>query len=472
MKLTITGANVRYTIEQLAQTLFAGKNLTAECTVSQGKTRVSASCILALDGISSKSYSWADLPDNEYDLHHVERLTAARAFYKSSLKLLDGKPEWGMLSGVRPAKLIRARLASGDTPEQAQHFLEHTYFVSPEKAKLCMIAGNEAYKAEQSLKKHDVFLYIHIPFCPSRCSYCSFVSMSAGDFSRYGDAYFNALFSELDAFLSLAQEIPLNVRAVYIGGGTPAILDAAQLSSLCLRVRTAAPDVEFTVEAGRPDAITIDKLKAMKDACVSRICVNTQTIHDKTLELIGRKHTGKDFFTAYSLAEKVGFNNINVDLIAGLPDESVQDFSDSLNSVISLGSKNITVHTLAVKRSSFLNELNYKNSSPSVLREMLNYTADTLTSYGFSPYYLYRQKNMGGSFENIGYTLPGSACLYNICMMEEIGDVIAIGAGASSKLTADGIKRRINPKYPKEYIESVDDVLKSFDEIRRYFNDQ
>ena len=472
MNVRIEGGDVRYTVEQLAQTLFGSAQTDISVKTSASEKRVTAVCRISDGEKEASASAWSPRPETEYDYNHALRLTAAKALYKASLPILGTAPDWGMLSGVRPGKLIRARLEKGESLEKAEKWLEKTYFVTPKKASLCAMAGKAAFDAENSFTDKDIMLYIHIPFCPSRCSYCSFVSMSAGDYARYGEKYLECLSRELDAFADLKETRGLHVRAVYIGGGTPAILDAQNLEKLCTRVRALAPDAEFTVEAGRPDVITREKLAALKRAEVDRVCVNTQTVHDRTLEIIGRRHTSGDFFRAFDLVREAGFREINVDLIAGLPGESAEDFKKSLDSVLSLSPENITVHTLAVKRSSFLNEESYKNAPAEALHEMLDYSQSVLTAAGYAPYYLYRQKNTGGSFENIGFTKEGHACLYNICMMEEVGDVAALGAGASGKLTRGGIQRRVNPKYPREYIEGIDGVLESFRTFYGYFDEQ
>lgn len=472
MRVTVEGGDVRYTVEQLAQTLFGTEDIEVVCRIKQTQTSASVLCTLTRGSQTAQAEESAALPENAYDRNHVLRLTAAKSLYRAAVQLLGAPPAWGMLSGVRPAKLVRARLEKGESGEDARRFLEETYFVSPEKAALCLEAGRIAFETERSLAPRDVLAYVHIPFCPSRCAYCSFVSMSAGDYARYGEGYLAALSRELDAFAALREEKDLRVRALYIGGGTPAILDARTLSALCSRLRALAPDAEFTVEAGRPDAITEEKLDAMRKAGVGRICVNPQTVHDRTLALIGRRHNAQDFFRAFDLARKAGFSAINVDLIAGLPDETPEDFAESLDAVRDLRPENITVHTLAVKRSSFLHEQAFRPADPAALQAMLDGASEKLGAQGYAPYYIYRQKNMGGSFENIGFSLPGKACFYNICMMEEIGDVLAFGAGASTKLTRGKLIRRVNPKYPREYIERIDSVLADFEMLGRYFDGQ
>lgn len=472
MQILLEGSDARYTLEQLAQTLFGGEEIAIRCRVRETGGRINVVCTIIRGDRQSRACAWSEKPEDAYECRHTHRLTVARAVYRAAVPLLDAPPEWGMLSGVRPAKLVRAQLEAGRTVRQAQRFLEKTYFVAPQKAGLCTAAAKAAFAAQANLAPRDVLLYLHIPFCPSRCSYCSFVSMSAGDYAQYGEAYYQALMRELSAFEELAASCRLRVRAIYIGGGTPAILDAGKLSELCVHVRRLAPEAEFTVEVGRPDVIDAEKLAALRAAGVERICVNPQSLHDRTLAAIGRRHTASDFFRAFGLARQAGFCAVNVDLIAGLPGETEADFTATLDAVTELAPENITVHTLAVKRSSFLNEAAYQPSPAQRLRAMLDYADQTLARAGYAPYYLYRQKNMGGSFENVGFSRPGEECFYNICMMEEIGDVIALGAGASTKLTRKGIRRRINPKYPREYIARIDEILSDFEWMKRYFYEE
>ncbi len=472
MQILLEGSDAHYTLEQLAQTLFAGEELEIRCRVSQTQARINAICRITRAGRQSRACAWSAKPEDAYACRHAHRLTLARALYRAALPLLDVPPEWGMLSGVRPAKLVRAQLEAGKSPQQAQRWLERTYFVTPQKARLCTQAAEAAFSAQESLRPRDILLYVHIPFCPSRCSYCSFVSMSAGDYARYGEAYFRALMRELNALEALVHACQLHVRAIYIGGGTPAVLDAESLSGLCARLHALAPAAEFTVEAGRPDVIDAQKLAALRESGVQRVCVNPQTLHNRTLAAIGRRHTSADFYQAFALARQADFRAVNVDLIAGLPGETEADFQNTLDAVAALAPENVTVHTLAVKRSSFLNEAAYQPAPAQRLHTMLDYAGKTLARMGYVPYYLYRQKNMGGSFENVGFAQPGEECFYNICMMEEIGDVIALGAGASTKLTRHGIRRRVNPKYPREYITRIDEILSDFDWMKRYFYEE
>ncbi len=472
MRILLEGSDARYTLEQLAQTLFGSQEIEIQCRVRQTHKRISAVCVLIQEDRQSRACAWLQNSNDKYECQHTHRLVVARALYRAALQMLDSPPQWGMLSGVRPAKLIRAQLEAGHTPEQAQRWLEKTYDVQSDKAALCVTAAKFAFSVHQDLVPRDVLLYLHIPFCPSRCSYCSFVSMSAGDYAQYGEAYIQALMREIFAFETLVKTRGLRIRSVYIGGGTPAILDADKLYDLCARIHVLAPAAEFTVEAGRPDVISAQKLAALRRAGVERVCVNPQTLKNQTLSVIGRKHTSADFYQAFALARQAGFQAINVDLIAGLPGETEEDFYNTIDGVTALAPENITVHTLAVKRSSFLNAEAYQPAPASRLHAMLDYAEKTIMQKGYAPYYLYRQKNMGGSFENIGFAKPGEECLYNICMMEEIGDVIALGAGASTKLTRHGIRRRVNPKYPREYIAGIDSVLADFDWIEQYFYEE
>ena len=265
----------------------------------------------------------------------------------------------------------------------------------------------------------------------------------------------------------------MSARGIYIGGGTPAIYSAEELSLFCRNLQDVCGGMpeEFTVEAGRPDAITAEKLTALRRGGVSRICVNPQTMNDHTLRLIGRAHTAEDTLRAYRLAREAGFDTINCDLIAGLPGESTADFRHSLDTVLALNPENITVHTLALKRGSGMNAEGARQASPDELREMLAYTEETLRAADYAPYYLYRQKYTGGGFENIGWAKKGHICRYNVAMMEEIGDIFSAGAGAVTKLTSRGFCRFSNPKYPAEYLAAEASLSQRLDELLAYYQE-
>lgn len=470
VKITIFGSHALYTVEQLFQMLLPDLEGTCDCRVTIKDGSIYALCHIDSHGRSTSGTGHCRLSGDAYRDVNLERRTLARAVYRAALGQMEQRPAWGMLSGVRPGKLVRAHLEKGGTLPGAVSFLENAYFVSPEKAQLCARVGKIAYDLGKSIKNGAYSLYAHIPFCPSRCTYCSFISTSGEAFSQWGAAYFEALCRELAMLGRVRETLHLRTDNIYIGGGTPAVYTPDRLSRLCEAVSLSCGTLpgEFTVEAGRPDAITAEKLKALLQGGVTRICVNPQTMHDRTLERIGRKHTALDTRRAFSLARDAGFSEINCDLIAGLPGESASDFSYSLGEVIALDPENITVHTLARKRGSAFHEQQTESTPAGDILEMLRISHDMLTQAGYEPYYLYRQKYTGGGFENIGWAKPGHICRYNVAMMEEIGDIFSAGAGAVTKLTSHAFTRFTNPKYPAEYL-AAEDPLTREKELLQYF---
>lgn len=473
MKITVQGSTALYTVEQLCQMLLPSLEGTCSCRVSRRGGMVYAACHMDTASGSTSASSRHKLTEDEHTNVNLERRTLARAVYRAALVHLGKEPAWGMLSGVRPAKLVRAHLERGGTQQGATTFLEREYFVSPQKSALCAKAGKIAADVHKSLQKGDFSLYAHIPFCPSRCTYCSFISAAGDAFRRWGGDYLQCLLEELAMLRRFREEHAMRARSVYIGGGTPAVYAPAELLRLCKAIQDTCGKTpeEFTVEAGRPDAITAEKLAALRFGGVTRVCVNPQTMNDQTLRLIGRAHTAEDTLRAFHLAREAGFREINCDLIAGLPGEDAADFHRSLNRVLSLDPENITVHTLARKRGSTFHELQEESTPPEVITEMLADAESLLTAAGYSPYYLYRQKYTGGGFENIGWAKPGHICLYNVSMMEEIGDIFSAGAGAVTKLTSGQFTRFTNPKYPAEYIASTDRLEARSRELCAYYQD-
>ena len=410
-----------------------------------------------------------------------KRVMMLALFY--ALKEVINKPTpWGALTGVRPAKQVRIWLDENDTIEQISDRLSRIYKLRSDKIDLAI----KVAEAEKSLKidpaigldkvgldkigLDKVGLYIGIPFCPSRCSYCSFVSSQ-----KSNSKYLNALANELKKKKEKRKIDASLINTVYIGGGTPTALSEEDFKTL---LEMVAPFVnrsehttEYTVEAGRPDSITQGKLKLMKDHGVTRIAINPQTLNDNTLKRIGRAHTAYDFYKAYEMAKTAGFDNINTDVIAGLPGETEEDMHHTMNGLKSLAPPHITVHTLAVKRASLLNEKRLNENRPAItalsasfqeIDNMLKVAQEACESLNLSPYYMYRQKNMVGHFENVGYSKPGHECIYNIAMMAETGSVIAVGAGAVSKkvtknIQGDLITREFNPKDIETYIERMMD---------------
>ncbi len=382
------------------------------------------------------------------------------------LSLLTGKkPDWGILTGVRPVKLAGEVLDKLGSRDEAKKRFEDFYYLSPEKAELIIDTCEYQRKILGKPPENSLGLYIGIPFCPTRCVYCSFASNQVG--ASEIERYMTALHKEIDAVGDMMAGKNIVPESIYIGGGTPTTLTEEQLSELLRHIRAAFPMdkvKEFTVEAGRPDTITEGKLLAIKEYGAGRISINPQSMKQRTLELIGRAHTPEDTWRAFEIAKKVEIPVINADLIAGLPEENEADFIDSLKKMIVVGAQNITVHTLAVKRASRLIEqdkdFHYKQAD--IVRNMLAAAREILIGAAYRPYYLYRQKHMAGSFENIGWCKGDTAGIYNIRIMEEAQSIVALGAGGISKAyypEENRLERVANVTNYEIYISRIDEMI-------------
>ena len=387
-----------------------------------------------------------------------------RNIYINLLKLGNKKLPWGTLTGIRPTKIVMEMLENDMSLEDIKKHLKEVYLISDKRIKLCTdTAKNEFNILKKIDYKNGYSLYIGIPFCPTRCLYCSFTSYSIAQWKKDTDTYVEALCKELLAVSKMYKGKKL--QTVYMGGGTPTSLEGYQLSKILNVVKKnfdLSNLLELTVEAGRPDSITREKLEALKEVGVDRISINPQTMQQKTLDLIGRHHTIEDIIESYKLARDVGFENINMDFIIGLNGETLEDVIDSFTKVKSFAPESITIHSLALKRAARLNTENKREIMDNdLILSMINTATDTCADLGLEPYYLYRQKNMAGNLENIGFSKPGKECLYNILIMEEKQTIIACGAGTSSKIVfGDGrIERIENVKDPKLYIERLDEMI-------------
>lgn len=374
------------------------------------------------------------------------------------------QPKWGILTGVRPAKIISYLLAEGKSDAECLAFLMEEYLVSKEKAELTL----KVAKAEEAILKdnrpEEFSLYIGIPFCPTRCLYCSFTAYPLKQYQNRVDEYLEAMFREIDFVSEYAKNHTL--KSIYIGGGTPTSLTEVQLERLLQKVAGLfdTSNMEYTVEAGRPDTITKEKLRIMKEYGVNRISINPQTMNEPTLKAIGREHSVEDIRRVFWEAREVGHENINMDLILGLPNEEPHDVAHTMVEIMKLAPDNITVHTLAVKRASRLKEEfdQHTLTTAKNLEEMLAITTEFAQKMNMEPYYMYRQKNMVGNFENIGYCTAGKEGVYNVQIMEEKQTVLAVGAGASTKIytpETDGLERIFNVKSIEEYISRIDEMI-------------
>jgi oxygen-independent coproporphyrinogen-3 oxidase len=408
----------------------------------------------------------------------LEQYALRLAVFKAVREATGEKYPWGSLTGVRPTKIALRMLERGHSPGETENLLVGRYLLEPERAKLAVEAAGYGYRTKRLFNENDISLYIGIPFCPTRCAYCSFVSSDTGRSGHLVEPYLDRLLEELRIKSELIRELSLNVRTIYIGGGTPTTLTVPQLDRLMAEVRRRIDTglvLEYTVEAGRPDTITGEKLKVLKENGAGRICINPQSMDAEVLRRCSRPHSPEDVRRAYEEARDTGFDCINMDTIAGLPGDSPGSFESTLRELAALGPENITVHTLALKRGADLKTDGIGTGlRPDDVMSMLDFSLDFLYNHGYRPYYLYRQKYMAASLENTGWTLEGRESIYNICIMEEFQTILSLGAGGVTKLVAaDGqmIRRIANNKYPKEYIDSGEKIASDCERIRKFYSE-
>lgn len=396
------------------------------------------------------------------------QLDMCRKIYDFCCAAFDKKLKWGLLTGVRPVRLMRNLYKENKDIDKTVNIFKEDFSVSDEKIDLCKKIFLLQKDIIESAKIKDYSLYISIPFCPSRCSYCSFVSLPSKNAHKLMEQYVEKLCKEIRYTALIAEKENLNLKSIYIGGGTPTAVSAGQLKQIMQTVKDSfdlSKVLEYTVEAGRPDCTDYEKLFIIKQMGANRVSINPQTFSDEVLKAIGRKHTHQDFIDCYNTAKQIGFDSINTDLIAGLPLETVESFEKALMGCIQLKAENITVHTLTLKRASNI-VMTRQNNSYSDVGKMIE-KCGILKDYGYSPYYMYRQKSTLQSLENVGYSLNNHESLYNIYIMEEIQSIISCGAGGVSKVVGPKgeIKRVYNYKYPAEYVRDFDNILKRKDEV-------
>ena len=468
MKLELVGHNDLYAVEQLQMALFStcqeGEAVSRLC---RGKVWLTAVTTICLKGKTTRASR--RIPASEETVR-LRRRALQQSYYEAALPHLEQIPQWGALAGVRPTKISTKHLLEGGTPKSAAKLLQQVYYVTPERQRLAVDCSVSTVKAAKLLDKNDVSLYIGIPFCPTRCSYCSFVSRSVGKRTELLEPYLNALKKELEVTGKLLADSGKTVRTVYMGGGTPTTLSAKQMGDLLDCIRGSidmSRCLEFTVEGGRPDTLDAEKLETIRRHGVDRMSINPQTMRDPVLRACGRPHSAQDVLRCYQQAVDAGFDAINMDLIAGLPMDDYDGFCYSLDTVAKLQPANITVHTLALKKGADLFERRENLPDREAVYRMVEYANRTLPVLGYKPYYLYRQKYMSGSFENVGWSRDNLDCLYNIYMMEEVHTILSLGGGGMNKVNLpDGTLQRFhNPKFPEQYIEQIDSVLEQKKEL-------
>ena len=492
MKIYLEGNEYKYAAEQILLMMFpeerpeypdgnfSGEENSCLIKVTRGVKFATASAKICRSGKSAVGVSKtaeSGITDKLTEDRLLQKIIKL-AFYKAAAELTGTHPAWGALTGIRPGKLVTNMLESGSTEEAAIKRMCRDFFVSPERAALCLDTAKAGIAVKNSLDERDIAIYVGIPFCPTRCAYCSFVSHSVEKSMKLIQPFLEALEREIEETAETVKKLGLRVISVYMGGGTPTTISAQQMDRLLKKIAECfdlSAVTEYTVEAGRPDTITPEKLNVLRNNGVTRVSINPQTMSNKVLQTIGRRHTAAEVIDAYHMARDAGIGAVNMDLIAGLPADNIDSFRNTLDTVLELDPENVTVHTLSLKKGTKITLEGTELPSPDEVGEMLDYAAEKLRANGYVPYYLYRQKFMSGGFENVGWCKPGFESLYNILIMEELCTILALGGGGSTKLTAPKkgkIQRVFNAKYPYEYINSMDKIISSKRQIEDFYNNE
>ena len=485
MRLTFRGHDDRYAVEQSLLAFFPEERPVyegedgprhAEVTLHQGAVYATGVTALTYDGKTARASARVSLAGaaDEYERERLRQRALRLSFFRAARDITGATPSWGALTGIRPAKLVRTMLEEGYTPARADRELRDVYCVSPARRRLALESAQAGLRAKRDLKPNDISLYIGIPFCPTRCAYCSFVSASVATSRAPIPPYRGALTAEVEAAGRMVRETGLRVKSFYMGGGTPTTLSAGQMDALLTAVNKAfdlSGCVEYCIEAGRPDTIDREKLQVLLDHGADRISVNPQSLEPQVLRAIGRQHSPEDIEKAMTLATSMGFPHVNMDLIAGLPADTPEGFRRTLDKCLTFGADNITVHTLSLKKGSRILLEGLPIPTAEAVAEMLDYADPALRARGFAPYYLYRQKYMSGSFENVGWCISGAEGLYNIYIMEELHSILSLGAGGSTKMVdaqRNRIERVFHPKFPLEYIQRPEKLAENLESFRRF----
>ncbi len=485
MKLVFHGHEERYAVEQSLLNFFpeerpvyeGEEENTAEVTLHCTESTARAETRISYRGKEAVGKARVNLQEaaDEFETVRLRQRAVKLSFFRAAKEVLGVELPWGALTGIRPGKMAERYLLAGKTPQEVSRILADPYGVTAPRRRLAIESALAGIEAGKKIREKDVSLYLGIPFCPTRCSYCSFVSNSVEKSFALIAPYLEALYQEIDAAAAMVRELGLTVRSFYMGGGTPTTLSAEQMDGLLQHLRKRfdfSESLEFTVEAGRPDTITREKLVALKKNGVDRISVNPQTMEDHVLAAIGRRHSSEDIEHAMELVREIGFDHVNMDLIAGLPEDTPAGFRRSLQRVLCMGADNITIHTLSLKKGSRILLEGSRIPEAEEVGEMLDYADPILRRAHFSPYYLYRQKYQSGSFENVGWCLEGAESLYNIYIMEELMTILSLGAGGSTKMVdaKNGhIERVFNLKYPREYIDRPEKIRENHAAFRAFY---
>lgn len=474
IRLNLVGNDYKYELENIIQLFYPNERVSLEKgDFAYITAKVSDDNLSVLVKCEKGTFYKDEKCSNKKDFER----TLCFLLYQILSQITGITAGWGIQTGVRPVKLLRALNEKYDENQAKDYFLSKM-LVSREKYELAKTVMDIQSPILQKITPKTFSLYIGIPFCKSRCSYCSFVSHDITKSAKLIPEYVDLLCKELIETAKIAKDLGLILQTIYIGGGTPTAISADQIAQIMATVEKhfdLSGLLEYTVEAGRPDTIDDEKLNAIKQGGATRISINPQTLNDDVLKIIRRNHTAEDFYEAYNRAVMAGFDNINTDLIAGLPNDDANSFKNTLNDIIALSPSCITIHTLSIKRSS---RLIYKNEAKfdavgQTVSDMLGYSQQILPQSGYLPYYMYRQSRMSGNNENIGWSQSGFESLYNIFIMEEKQTIFAVGAGASTKLVDEQngkIERIFNYKYPYEYIRGFDEIIKRKSAISKFYN--
>ena len=485
MKLTFRGHDDRYAVEQSLLAFFPEERPVyegedgeshAEVTLREGDTYAVGVTVLTYGGKKARGEARVRVAgvSDEYERERLRQRALKLSFFRAAREVTGVTPSWGALTGIRPAKLVRSMMEGGMTAAQADRVLRETYCVSPARRRLALESAAAGLKAKNELRPEEISLYIGIPFCPTRCAYCSFVSASVEKSFKLMEPYLEALTAEIDAAGRMVRETGLRVKSFYMGGGTPTTLSARQMDALLTKVNESfdlSGCAEYCIEAGRPDTIDREKLQVLLDHGADRISVNPQSLEAQVLEAIGRHHSPEDIERAMELAVSMGFPHVNMDLIAGLPADTPEGFRRTLDRCMTFGADNITVHTLSLKKGSRILLEGLPIPTAEDVTAMLDYADPALRARGFQPYYLYRQKYMSGSFENVGWCISGAEGLYNIYIMEELHSILSLGAGGSTKMVdtkRNRTERVFHPKFPLEYIQRPEKLAENLETFRRF----
>lgn len=491
MKLTVTGDINAFYVQTLCMIFFPGEKFVENQEITEDTPIME----VKVQNSETGSYAWAKLTyqgkvaEAEKTVEFIPQVTkqrtakiaAGNVVLAVGSEILGYRPSWGMLTGVRPSKVAMEMLLNGNSKAKVRKILSNDYFVIPKKAALATDIARREEKIMGNPDIKDCSIYISIPFCPSRCSYCSFVSYTTPKLLSLIPTYLDKLCEDLTSVLDTVVELGLNLKTIYIGGGTPTILTEEQLEKL-LSLIDSKIDVssleEFTLEGGRPDTITEGKLAVAKKYGVTRVSVNPQSLNEQVIKSIGRSHSIEEFYKAFEIARNSGIKCINTDLIAGLPGDTFKYFSATFDKIIALEPENITVHTFCVKKAADIltQNQNIYSIRGGDVGKCVDYSQLRAQAAGYLPYYMYRQKNTVGNFENVGFAQEGTEGLYNIYMMEEVHSILSVGAGAVTKLVeyypaniaSTKIIRHFNPKYPYEYLDNYSSA-NVIEEIKKFY---